>query len=315
MPTHNYGCFIEEAIKSVLDQTYQDFELIIIDDGSSDDTGSVIEKYRDRLTYIQKEHHGQTHARQIGIDLAKGDYFCFLDADDMYEKDMLKTQVSFLEKYPDIDFIFSDSRNFDEKGLKDESFMSQKRRFHKMPFKKEGIYRVFSQSLFEAYLYENFIVPSTMLIRRNYMKHVGIFENRYDGRVVYGKMLFTIHKARIAYTDKVLLLRRWHDNNVSNQGFIIDEVTIDIFQKLLNDKSIKLSKRQKDFAVGEIAHSYYLMGKRNFVQNNINRARHNFTKSIEIRPVQIKGYILWVLSKSMIQSLLKFRKTLRGKYA
>lgn len=150
MPTHNYGCFIDEAIQSVINQNYQDFELIIINDGSSDHTGDVVGKYQDRLTYIQTEHQGQTHARQIGIDLAKGDYFCFLDADDMYEKDMLSTQIALLERSPDIDFVFADSHEFNHSGIVLESFMADKRRFHKMPFKKEGIYRVFDQLFFAA---------------------------------------------------------------------------------------------------------------------------------------------------------------------
>ncbi len=88
--TYNYGHFVERAIESVLAQTCQDFELIVVDDGSTDDTPERIRKFGDRLRYVRKENGGQSTAYNLGADLASGHYIYILDADDELLPDALE---------------------------------------------------------------------------------------------------------------------------------------------------------------------------------------------------------------------------------
>jgi glycosyltransferase involved in cell wall biosynthesis len=100
---HNYGRFIASAIESVLNQTYHDFELLIIDDGSTDNSLEVISAYNDRrINRIFKENGGQASALVVGIKAAKGDYIAFLDSDDVWASNKLQRCVDVLEKEKDI---------------------------------------------------------------------------------------------------------------------------------------------------------------------------------------------------------------------
>ena len=81
---YNYGRFISEAIESALNQTYKNFELIVVDDGSTDNSREIIESYGDKLTAIFQENGGQGRAFNAGFAVSKGEIICFLDSDDYY---------------------------------------------------------------------------------------------------------------------------------------------------------------------------------------------------------------------------------------
>lgn len=95
MPVYNAERTVEKSIHSVLDQTYTNYELIVIDDGSTDKTNMICQKFtqNDKITYILKGNEGVSKARNIGIEKATGDYICFIDSDDQYEKEYLQTMI------------------------------------------------------------------------------------------------------------------------------------------------------------------------------------------------------------------------------
>ena len=99
IPTYNRASVLHKAVDSVLAQTYKDFELIIVDDGSTDNTKKVVKRYKDmRICYIynDSENHGPSAARNIGINAAKGEYISFDDSDDEWSKDKLEKQLAFI---------------------------------------------------------------------------------------------------------------------------------------------------------------------------------------------------------------------------
>ena len=99
MPTYNSCQYIETAIKSVLNQTYKDLELLIVDDGSTDDTESSISEFSDtRIRYIKKEHEGLAASLNYGLKIAKHDWVSRMDADDISHPKRLEKQISILEK-------------------------------------------------------------------------------------------------------------------------------------------------------------------------------------------------------------------------
>ena len=108
IPAYNAARYLPEAIDSVLTQTYQDCEIILVDDGSTDDTAEVVSRYGTRVTYVQQSNQGVGAARNTGIDLARGDYLVFQDADDVLLPGKLEVQASFLDQHPDVDAVFSD---------------------------------------------------------------------------------------------------------------------------------------------------------------------------------------------------------------
>ncbi|SHE33560.1 Glycosyltransferase involved in cell wall bisynthesis [Fodinibius roseus] len=118
VPAYNAEDYIGETIQSVLEQSYENWELLLVDDGSTDRTKEVIQKYLNdpRIKYFYKKNGGQGSARNLGIKKAGGEYLAFLDADDLWDVDKLKTQVKVLSEKKDIVLVFSRLRRIDHKG-------------------------------------------------------------------------------------------------------------------------------------------------------------------------------------------------------
>lgn len=111
IPAHNAEAFLSDAVRSVLDQTWRQLELIIVDDGSTDGTGPLADELRaadDRIRVVHKPNGGLSSARNAGIAAAKGDALSFLDADDAFLPEKLAHQMAFLEHFPGCDLVFSD---------------------------------------------------------------------------------------------------------------------------------------------------------------------------------------------------------------
>jgi len=116
IPTYNAGPSICQAVDSVLDQTFADYEIIVIDDGSTDDTRERLEPYSGRIRYIYQENRERSAARNNGIRCARGEYSAFLDADDYWLPDKLAKQVALLDTHPELGLVFAWAAAFDSRG-------------------------------------------------------------------------------------------------------------------------------------------------------------------------------------------------------
>ena len=107
IPTYNYACFIREAVESVLNQTRQPHEVIVVDDGSTDDTAEVLKPYTDagRIRYHRQDNAGLCAARNAGLSLATGDAFALLDSDDAWHPKKLEYQTAYLESHPECGLV------------------------------------------------------------------------------------------------------------------------------------------------------------------------------------------------------------------
>lgn len=116
IPAYNYAHYIEKCINSVLAQTYPHKEIIIVDDGSTDNTPEVVKRFGDSVIYHRKENGGIASSWNAGLSLCTGKYIQFLDADDTISPDKLETQVKFLESNPTVDIAYSDYLFIDPTG-------------------------------------------------------------------------------------------------------------------------------------------------------------------------------------------------------
>jgi glycosyltransferase involved in cell wall biosynthesis/ubiquinone/menaquinone biosynthesis C-methylase UbiE len=117
IPTHNRAHFLAEAINSVLNQSFKGAQIIVIDDGSTDNTRQMLGQYGDRVEYIYQQNSGRAQARNIGIKAAKGDYIAFLDDDDIWLPEKLEKQVAFLDAHCDIGLVHTFTEAIDEQGF------------------------------------------------------------------------------------------------------------------------------------------------------------------------------------------------------
>lgn len=118
IPTYNRSDYILEAIQSVIDQKYDSAEIIVVDDGSTDDTKEKLVSLIERgvIRYVHQENRGRSAARNRGVSLATGDYLAFLDSDDLFEPDKLLKQVEFFTRHPEVGLVHGGYIKFDERN-------------------------------------------------------------------------------------------------------------------------------------------------------------------------------------------------------
>ena len=168
IPTYNRARLLTQAVDSVLNQTFKDYELIIVDNYSSDNTESVVKSYDDeRIRYFKNQNHGLIGVnRNYGIQKSQGEYISFLDDDDLWLPGKLEKQVELLDSNPELGLVYSDINIIGSNGnvLKDTYFHNVK------PFRG---------NVFNELLVANFISNLTVMVRKEALNKVGMFDLKY----------------------------------------------------------------------------------------------------------------------------------------
>jgi len=211
IPTYNSAQFVGDAVKSVLEQTYSRHEIIVVDDGSTDNTKEVLQLFGERIQYIHQENRGPSAARNTGIRLAKGAYICFLDADDLWLPGKLEVQVSFMERHKDVGLVLSDHEEFDSTGIVSESFLGAKS-FHSEIVSAEPI-----KEAFMKLVVENFISTPTAMIRSRCFEKSGLFDETLKSVEDRDLWLRVSAHFKIACLPIVFCRRRLHGSNISQE--------------------------------------------------------------------------------------------------
>jgi glycosyltransferase involved in cell wall biosynthesis len=157
IPVYNGELYLAEAINSVINQNYQPLEIIVIDDGSTDKTAEIVNSFGSVLTYFYQENMGTAAARNYGISKAKGDYFAFLDADDLWVENKLKIQLEIFTNNPEVELVFGQVQQFYSPELDETT--------------KQKIYC--NQELMTGY------IPSAMMVKREAFFRVGEFDTQW----------------------------------------------------------------------------------------------------------------------------------------
>jgi glycosyltransferase involved in cell wall biosynthesis len=116
IPTYNRGYIVGQAIESVLAQTYRPIEIVVVDDGSKDDTREVLERFGQHIRYIYQDNAGLAAARNTGLVAARGEFLAFQDSDDLWVPWKLKAQVALMRRFPDIGLVWTDMTAIDPAG-------------------------------------------------------------------------------------------------------------------------------------------------------------------------------------------------------
>jgi glycosyltransferase involved in cell wall biosynthesis len=165
IPVYNGEKYIAQAVNSVLNQTYRDFELIVVDDGSTDRTAEILESYGDKITYIYQDNRERSAARNKGICSCSGEYLAFLDADDMWLPHKLKQQVQLLDLSPETGLVHGIAFFINESG----------RRIHQNGKQTIGSFES-GNEVYKSLLFENIIASPTVMVRRACFDKVGLFD-------------------------------------------------------------------------------------------------------------------------------------------
>lgn len=163
IPTYNRDYSIITAVNSVLAQSYTSIEVIVVDDGSTDNTENLIKNYHEKVTYLYKDNGGVSSARNYGIQYSKGDLIAFLDSDDIWTLCKIEKQVSWLNQNRDYGMVLTDVYMVDSSGMMNEK--SNRR----LAFPDDGY-------ILDKVLLKPSLIPSSILVRRSVLDDVGFFD-------------------------------------------------------------------------------------------------------------------------------------------
>ena len=206
IPAYNAEQFLDETLESVLSQTYENWECIIVNDGSTDNTESVAKKWCEkdaRFRYFYKENSGASDTRNLGIKEARGEYIAFLDADDILTPDSLEVRINVLIEQ-NVDLVATKLQHFTDKLPK---VSKNNARQDALYYAKEGLTQL---------MVFNKVTPSTVLCKKSVMDTIGGFtwQKKAEDLHCWLKVLFAGYK--IYRIDETLLLYRLVENSMSS---------------------------------------------------------------------------------------------------
>lgn len=235
IPAFNRGRLISETIDSVLGQTYSPREIIVVDDGSTDDTEEVVLSYGSAVQYVRIENSGVCKARNLGVNIAKSDWIAFCDHDDLWEREKLFYQVELIRSHPEVQYCFTNFR------LVENGLWSKQVKFDEAPPGYWDIPKIDDTPkafVVTVPFYPNIVkfqpvFPSTVIMRKEFFCRVGGFDESF-GRMCSEDFEFTLRCTQESpigvVTEPVVGIRK-HDLNFSHGrlpgiSFILSDIEI-----------------------------------------------------------------------------------------
>jgi GT2 family glycosyltransferase len=209
IPAYNQASYLDRAITSALGQQEADIEVVVVDDGSTDNSPEIIARYQTepRFKSVRQPNAGLAAARNRGLVESTGKYICFLDADDFYTPDKCAKQAALLDANPDLGFVYCDFTVVDENGV---------------PQAQQGsvreIQRTLSGNIFPALAQSGYFPPHTVMIRRQVLDRVGHFDLELGGHADYDLWLRAAAEHPALYLDEKLASYREHGDSMSKDG-------------------------------------------------------------------------------------------------
>jgi len=306
IPTYNSAEFIVKALDSVFAQSYQDFEIIIVDDGSTDSTRRVLIPYSDSIRYYYQDNQGVAAARNKGLKEARCDFVAFLDSDDVWDRNNLEAKMEILTAHDEMGAIFSDFRIFGKNGVvcprgirflypflredkKDfeDIFCSTKR----VTISPKRQARLYCGRIFESLFQGNFMLSSTIILRKRLIDDIGEFRTWLRTQEDYEYWLRFSKKYLIGYIDDVFVsYRRRKDQLTSHANMerilmnvleIVDEYQTEFCQDI---RKRKFFNKRKSQILLNLAKLYIGIGHRNI-------GKQRLLECIKLYPYSISSYI------------------------
>jgi glycosyltransferase involved in cell wall biosynthesis len=275
LPTYNRAAYLRECIESVLQQPDVDVELIIIDDGSTDDTESLVTSLKDeRIRYFKKPHTGRISVmKNFAIGQASGEYLAFIDSDDLWTPGKLARQLQLLKENPDLGFSLTDMTVF--KGATT---------IREYTYRTRGT--VQCANIFSWIVENGFLVYNpTLLVRKSCLEKTGHFDETLDsGDFTFHMRLAWHFKCGVLFEP--MLLRRLHDSNHSEEHrFQNYDEFLYTYERFYNEEKIKKSRLRK--ARGN---AFFKLGELYAAEHRDREARKHYMLSLKNDPFHLRCY-------------------------
>lgn len=292
IPTHNRCNIVGRSIDSVLNQTYDDIEVIVVSDGSTDDTDAVVSKYENsdhRVKYVSyTPARGGNYARNLGISRSSGEYVAFLDDDDTWYPEKLEKQLKVLEENPLVGLVYTGSHVI---------YVNEKIEYRSIP-KKSGY-------LLHELLLDNVVgSTSTVLVRKTIFEQSGVFDENLGALQDYDLWIRIAKYTQIGVVSEELI--NYYNCRSGKQVSALTskyEAAFDYINTKFKNEILALS--EKDFKK-KMQYQYFLLGNKAMRNNDNATARSYFRKLLNIS-FSKKGFIYYLLTFTNFKLVLKLR--------
>jgi glycosyltransferase involved in cell wall biosynthesis len=290
IPTYNRAAYLYESIDSVLCQTYEDLELIVVDDGSSDNTREVVQEYNDlRIKYIYKKNGGAASALNLGIKESKGNYIARLDSDDMFLPEKLEMQIKFIDFNPDIGLVYTQAYNTDEKGNVLELYLKD----HTYPNNSLKVLRYFL-----------FPPSQSIMFRKSCIDRVGYFDEDMPITEDWDFCIRMAQYYKFAYIDKPLVKIRKHTKMITSDKIKSAQAILRVMEKHSETLSLGEGKEW-------LAPHYYNLGRLYLYKRDYKRARGKFFSALRYDPSLLRNFFFFGLT-SLPSFMIEGIRDLKG---
>jgi len=300
IPVYNGEQYIAQAIKSALSQTYNNVEVLVINDGSTDNTYTKIKPWLPSVKYVYQENKGLAAARNTGIRNSTGELIGFLDHDDLWLPEKLEIQVNYLLKHKDISLVHSKTEMKYEGNIE---------RIPDPPLSKA------IDKCFKELFFRNQIAGATVLLKKSCLDQIGLFDERMFFGEDYELWLRMSRFFLIGYIDRVLYLYRQHSSNMSTnfERALLGEIkvieTILIkFPEIYQELGDSVVKNRLYGLYHRMANFYSYLDKRE-------SARQYYWKVLTIRPAKLDCWtnlLIWsFLTRKQRNNVRWYKQKLR----
>ncbi len=260
IPNFNYAHFLDNAIQSVLGQSYAHIELIVVNNGSTDDSLKVLEKYGNSILVIDQENLGQSGARNSGIAKASGEFIAFLDADDYWDSKKIESQLKLIG--PENQLVYCGVALFSEPELSNFQVLE--------PRYSGDCSQYFIHKPGDSIVLSG---ESSALFTRSLLDRVGQFDHNLNSTAGWDFFRRCSRETNFEYVNEVLVFHRIHSSNMSNDSTTVIQDMRRAYKKFLNDSLWQISDKRKRRLLCSLEWTYLktFLKERNF-QSSINSA-------------------------------------------
>jgi len=218
VPTYNRAARLRTCLQSVIDSGESCAEVIVVDDGSEDDTRELVKGFGSAVRYVYQSNRGPSAARNAGVRLARGRYIAFLDSDDRLLPAPYSRVAAFLDSHPEVGVTFTDALVTDASGVSSRAFRrAHLETFWSLPYETAEGFKVFEPAAFlrAMILDRNYVGMTISLIRRSALDRSGLFDERLIGYEEWDLFVRLAAAVRFAYLDEPTAIIEKHESNLS----------------------------------------------------------------------------------------------------
>jgi glycosyltransferase involved in cell wall biosynthesis len=287
IPSYNHARFLPAALQSVFDQTFTDYEIVVVDDGSTDGSVELLQQYGERIRLFTQPNRGTYPTLNRCIAESKGRYLAILNSDDLWAPTKLEKQVAVLEAQLQVGLVHTDGRFIDGEG----NILEGNPLGFEWP-------RTPSGNIIEALVRCNKIIASSVLIRRECFERLGGFREDLFGSGDWEMWFRVALEYDIAFIDEPLTFYRVHGANASFQHRRVYEDDVRVREETIHANEARLWQRANDPRAMRLAlaHSYACLGTEYALLGERRKARRAYLHSLRLYPLRIKSLLRLALT-------------------